>query len=130
MGRQRTTYPTVAIFTETDIAGGKALSTALWALTAAWQAAGLHMAPPYPRGCREECSYRLGAKESQRWPFRSSTQAPWCHDALTTLQGSLIFAVKKVRVELTTLSVQGVICIIGSMHAVGAALRQLDLDSS
>ena len=60
MGRLRATHPHVVVFTEVDIAGGKARSAPPGSLTAAWQAAGIRVAPPSPKGLRTRVLIQVG----------------------------------------------------------------------
>ena len=68
MGRLRATHPNVVVFTEVDIAGGKARSAPPGVLTAAWQAAGIQVAPPSPKGLRTRVLIQVKAWTSLGLP--------------------------------------------------------------
>lgn len=99
----RALAPSVVVFTETPVAGGSARSAAPGVLVAAWQAAG--MAAPRGRGP----------------PVR----------ARELIQASVKAATVKAAAELATQARggnnPGVVVVTGSLHAVGAALKDLPL---
>lgn len=97
----RRLHPAAAIFTEVAVAGGRQRSAPPGVLAAAWQAAAMLPGAVRPKG---------GQRTRE------------------LIQASLSAAVDKARVELGTRGGGGgLVVVTGSLHAVGAALRQLDL---
>lgn len=103
----RALQPRVAVFTEVPVAGGKVRSAAPGALVAAWQAAGMTASRK-----------NLGGGK----PVRTREQ----------IQASLKAAVARAIAELNAQtggegSSDGIVVITGSLHAVGTALKDLNL---
>jgi hypothetical protein len=94
----RQLQPHAVVFTQVEVAGGRTRAAAPGTLAAAWRAAA---AGPGAR--------RGGVRTRE------------------LIQASLMTASRKAMAELRAAGGDGVLVVCGSLHAVGAALRQLPL---